>query len=637
MMRIQKLTSRQVLIVLHDLLATMAAVVVTFLMRFEGSALTERLRGLERFLPFFLVYAAVVYFILGLHRNKWRFTSIPDLYNLFRASSVLAISLLALDYVLVAPNFYGTFFFGKVTILLYWFLQMFFLGGLRVVYRYFHYARTLQRVKVADATPTLVLGRAADAEVLLRGIESGAVKKIWPVGVLSPSAADRGQSIRGIPVLGDIDDLEVVVADLETRGDRVRRLVLAPSALALEARPEAILIRARRLGLSMSQMPSLDTGGSAVQLSPVAVEDLLLRPSVKIDYRRLEDFVTGRAIVVTGGGGSIGSEICDRVVTFGAARLLVIEHSEPALHAVIETLKGKQSEAEIVGRIADIRDRQRILSLVGQFKPDIVFHAAALKHVPMLEQDWEEGLKTNVFGSINVADAASAAGASAMVMISTDKAIEPVSVLGATKRLAEMYCQALDDEFARHAGAGQQPMRLISVRFGNVLASNGSVVPKFKFQIESGGPVTVTHPDMVRYFMTIREACDLVVTAGTHAVGNRSGDVSVYVLNMGQPVKIVDLAERIIRLSGLEPGRDIQISYTGIRPGERLNEILFARGEETSDIGIPGIVAAKPVRPPLEAIRAWVATLEQGVARGERAAIYNVLRDAVPEFRGEAA
>jgi FlaA1/EpsC-like NDP-sugar epimerase len=637
MIRIPKLTSRQVLIVLHDLLATMAAIVVTFLMRFEGTALTERLRGLERFLPFFLVYATVVYFILGLHRNKWRFTSIPDLYNLFRASTVLAISLLALDYVLVAPNIYGTFFFGKVTILLYWFLQMFFLGGLRVVYRYFHYARTLQRVKVADATPTLILGRAADAEVLLRGIESGAVKKIWPVGVLSPSNADRGQSIRGIPVLGDIDDLEGVVADLESRGDRVRRLVLAPSALTLEARPEAILIRARRLGLNMSQMPSLDTGGSAVQLSPVAVEDLLLRPSAKIDYRRLEDFVTGKAIVVTGGGGSIGSEICDRIVTFGAARLLVVEHSEPALHAVTEALKGKQSAAEIVGRIADIRDRQRIMSLVGQFKPDIVFHAAALKHVPMLEQDWDEGIKTNVFGSINVADAAAAAGATAMVMISTDKAIEPVSVLGATKRLAEMYCQALDDEFSRRAVAGHQPMRLISVRFGNVLASNGSVVPKFKSQIEAGGPVTVTHPDMVRYFMTIREACDLVVTAATHALGNRAGDVSVYVLNMGQPVKIVDLAERIIRLSGLEPGRDIQISYTGIRPGERLNEILFARGEETSEIGIPGIVAAKPVRPPLDAIRAWVATLEQGVARGERAAIYNVLRDAVPEFRGEAA
>jgi O-antigen biosynthesis protein WbqV len=637
MIRPLKLTPRQILIVLHDVFATAAAVIATFFVRFEGAALNERVHGLELFLPFFLLYAAVVFLILGLHRNKWRFTSVPDLYNLFRASTVLAISLLALDYILLAPNFYGTFFFGKITILLYWFAQMFFLGGLRVVYRYFHYRRTVQRAKVGDAMPTLVLGRAADAEVLLRGIESGAVKKIWPVGVLSPSFADRGQSIRGISVLGDIDDLESTVADLETRGTRVMRLVLAPSALTPEARPEAILTRARRLGLSISQMPSLDADGPAVQLAPVAVEDLLLRPSVKIDYRRLEGFIDGKAIVVTGGGGSIGSEICDRIVTFGASRLLVIEHSEPALHAVLEALKGKQSDAEISGRIADIRDRERIISLVAHFKPDIVFHAAALKHVPMLEQDWDEGIKTNVFGSINVADAAAAAGATAMVMISTDKAIEPVSVLGATKRLAEMYCQALDDEFARRVGSSRHAMRLISVRFGNVLASNGSVVPKFKAQIEAGGPVTVTHPDMVRYFMTIREACDLVITAASHAAGKVNGDESIYVLNMGQPVKIVDLAERIIRLSGLEPGRDIKIEFTGIRPGERLHEILFARQEETADIGIPGIVAAKPVRPSLDSIRAWVATLEQGVARGERAAIYNVLRDAVPEFRGEAA
>jgi len=632
-----KLTPRQILIVLHDLAATAAAIVLTFFIRFEDQALYARLSGLEILLPVFLIYAAAVYFIFNLHRNKWRFTSVPDLYNIFRAASVLAVSLLALDYVLVAPNVYGQFFFGKITILLYWFLQMFFLGGTRVAYRYFHYARTLQRVKIADATPTLVLGRAADAEVLLRAIESGAVKRIWPVGVLSPSSADRGQSIRGIPVLGDIDDLERVVADFADRGTRVTRLVLAPSALSPEARPESILIRARRLGLSMSQLPSLDADGPAVQLAPVAVEDLLLRPSVKIDYHRLEAFVTAKSIVVTGGGGSIGSEICDRMVTFGAARLLVIENSEPALHAVLEALKAKQSEAQISGRIADIRDRVRIMGLIAQFKPDIVFHAAALKHVPLLELDWDEGIKTNVFGSINVADAAAAAGAAALVMISTDKAIEPVSVLGATKRLAEMYCEALDKELGRHAAGGQSATRMISVRFGNVLASNGSVVPKFKAQIEAGGPVTVTHPDMVRYFMTIREACDLVITAATHALGPDSGDVSVYVLNMGQPVKIVDLAERVIRLSGLEPGRDIQITFTGIRPGERLHEILFAREEETTDIGIPGIVATKPVQPALEAIRAWVVTLEQGLARNERVVIYNVLRDAVPEFRGEAA
>ncbi len=642
MTRSLRITPRQYLIVLHDVLATAAAIIATFVIRFEDIRLAQKLPGLA-FLPLFLVFAAFVYFLIGLHQNKWRFTSVPDLYNIVRASTVLAISLVALDYILLSPNVYGAFFFGKITILLYWVLQMFFLGGGRVAYRYLHYARMLQRVKVADATPTLIIGRTADAEILLRSIESGAVKKIWPVGILSPSSTDRGQSIRTIPVLGDIEDLEGVVADLDSRGTKVTRLVMAPSAFTPEARPEAMLIRARRLGLAMSQLPSLDGGGNAVQLTPVSVEDLLLRPSAKIDYARLEKFVDAKSILVTGGGGSIGSEICERIVAFGARRVLVIENSEPALHAVLERLNAIESSADISGRIADIRDRARIMHLISEFKPDIVFHAAALKHVPILERDWGEGIKTNVLGSINIADAAAAAGAAAMVMISTDKAIEPVSILGATKRLAEMYCEALDADTVRRevqSGGndnGQRGMRLISVRFGNVLASNGSVVPKFKAQIEAGGPVTVTHPDMVRYFMTIREACDLVVTAASHALGREERKVSVYVLNMGQPVKIVELAERIIRLSGLEPGRDIKITFTGIRPGERLHEILFAREEEMTETGMPGIVAAKPVQASLEAIRSWVALLEQGVARNDRAVIYNVLRDAVPEFRGAAA
>jgi FlaA1/EpsC-like NDP-sugar epimerase len=356
---------------------------------------------------------------------------------------------------------------------------------------------------------------------------------------------------------------------------------------------------------------------------------------VKIDYARIEDFVKGKSIIVTGGGGSIGAEICDRIVTFGASRLLVVENAEVALHAILETLAAKQLPVKIEGRLADIRDRDRIMRLFNEYKPDIVFHAAALKHVPLLERDWDEGVKTNVFGSVNVADAAAEAGAAGMVMISTDKAIEPVSVLGATKRFAEMYCQALDAKFTRRKDASA--MRLISVRFGNVLASNGSVVPKFKAQIEAGGPVTVTHPEMVRYFMTIREACDLVVSAGSHALNGARSDVAIYVLNMGQPVKIVDLAERIIRLSGLEPGRDIEIAFTGMRPGERLHEILFAREEPSSEIGIAGIVAARPVTPTMETMQTWLTTLEQGLARGDRSAIYRVLRDAVPDFQGEAA
>jgi O-antigen biosynthesis protein WbqV len=306
----------------------------------------------------------------------------------------------------------------------------------------------------------------------------------------------------------------------------------------------------------------------------------------------------------------------------------------------------RDATTTIDGRIADIRDRDRITRIVTGFRPDIVFHAAALKHVPILESDWEEGVKTNVFGSANVADAAVASGAAAMVMISTDKAVEPISILGATKRFAEMYCQALDAQspdtksgdaksFDGESGgpAGHTPTRLIAVRFGNVLASDGSVVPKFKRQIEAGGPVTVTHPDMVRYFMTIREACDLVVTAASHALAPPRSGVSVYVLNMGQPVRIVDLAERMIRQSGLEPGRDIEIAFTGVRPGERLNEILLANDEPTADIGIPGIVAARPVSPGLDTLRRRLVALEQALRRNDREAACRALQDAVPRGR----
>jgi O-antigen biosynthesis protein WbqV len=628
---------RRSLIILHDLLAMAAAIVASFYIRFEAVGLMERREPLLLFLPGFVVYAGIVYHLFHLYEAKWRFASLPDFMNILRASTVLAISLLVLDYVVVAPNVLGQFFFGKITIALYWILQTVFLGGPRIAYRYFRYTRTRHHALAAEANPTLVLGRAADAEVLLRAIESGAVRKIWPVGVLSQSAADQGQSIRGIPVLGGFAELDRVVGDLAQRGTVIARVIFTPSAFEPDAKPEATLMHARRLGLAVSRLPSLDDGGEVPRLAPVNVEDLLLRPSVKIDYARLESFLRGRSIVVTGGGGSIGSEICDRVITFGAARLLIIENSEPALHAVLETLATKQSRPVIDGRIADVRDRKRLFRLMAEFKPDIVFHAAALKHVPLLERNWEEGVKTNVFGSVNVADAAVAAGAAAMVMISTDKAIEPVSILGATKRFAEMYCQALDADFSRRVDSDQRPMRLIAVRFGNVLASNGSVVPKFKAQIDAGGPVTVTHPDMVRYFMTIREACDLVVTAASHALGPDRSDVSVYVLNMGQPVKIVDLAERMIRLAGLEPGRDVDIVFTGARPGERMHEILFAREEPTVEIGFVGVVAARPVQSSLESMRGWLAMLEQGLARDEREAIYRVLRDAVPDFRGAAA
>jgi FlaA1/EpsC-like NDP-sugar epimerase len=635
MTRLTHLTLRNYLIALHDVAATAAAFFIAFYLRFDGGEqFFERLPLLFRILPYFLALSLVVCYLFNLTTTKWRFISLPDALNILRVASVLALALLVLDYILIAPNVHGTFFFGKVTIVLYWFLEVSFLSALRFAYRYFRYTRVRHHARVDDASPSLLIGRAADAEVMLRGIESGAVKRIWPVGILSPSVADRGQLIRNVPVLGGIEDIEDIAADFARRNKPIARAVMLPSAFDADARPETFLMRAKRLRLIVSRLPSLESG-DAPRLAPVAVEDLLLRPSSVIDHARLEALVRGKSVIVTGGGGSIGAEVCHRVVTFGAARLLVIENSEPALYSITEELAAQQTEAEVDGRIADIRDRERILRLMTEFKPDLVFHAAALKHVPILERDWSEGVKTNIFGSINVADAALAAGADAMVMISTDKAIEPVSMLGLTKRFAEMYCQALDHDLA--AQAAQRRMRLISVRFGNVLASNGSVVPKFKAQIEAGGPVTVTHPEMVRYFMTIREACDLVITAATHALAAQRPTVSVYVLNMGQPVKIVDLAERMIRLSGLQPGYDIEIVFTGMRPGERLNEILFASEEPPVDIGVAGIMAAKPNEPPTQALKKWIAALEQAIERDDPATIKAVLKDAVPEFGSNAA
>jgi FlaA1/EpsC-like NDP-sugar epimerase len=629
MTRFSQLTLRNFLIATHDALATGFALFASFYLRFEGDMFWDRLPLLLRIMPWFVAFSVVVCYLLNLTTTKWRFISLPDALNILRVASVLTFALLVLDYIFVRPNVYGTFFLGRITIVLYWFLEVFCLSALRFGYRYFRYTRTRHHALTQEASSTLLIGRAADAEIVLRGIENGAVKRLWPVGVLSPSRADRGQLIRNIPVLGGVDDIEAVIRDFARREKPVLRVVMMPSAFEPEAHPESVLMGARRLGLIVSRLPSLESG-AAPRLTTVAVEDLLLRASEKIDYARLEALVSNKAVIVTGGGGSIGSEICERVATFGAARLLIIENSEPALYAVTEALAARETSATIEGRIADIRDRERMLRLMNEFRPDIVFHAAALKHVPILERDWSEGVKTNIFGSINVADAALAAGAEAMVMISTDKAIEPVSMLGLTKRFAEMYCQALDHDLASHYGKPR--MRLISVRFGNVLASNGSVVPKFRAQIEAGGPVTVTHPDMVRYFMTIREACDLVLTAATHALAPADADVSVYVLNMGQPVKIVDLAERMIRLSGLEPGQDIEIVFTGMRPGERLNEILFANEEPAIEIGVAGIMAAKPNEPPMQDLRKWIGALEQAIAEDDRATIKAVLKEAVPEF-----
>ena len=637
----QRLYKTAVMVV-HDLVATVLAVVLTFLFRFNGDFLATRLHALPLLLPPFLLVAGFVYHRFGLYRTKWRFASLPDLAGIVRAASVLALLLLIVDYVLVSADLYGFYFFGKIAIVLYWVLQIFLLGGTRLAFRYLKYSRSRQSSARAATVPTLLLGRGGDIEILLRAIESGSVRKLSPKGILSPRADEAGQMMRDVPVLGGFSDLERVIAHLAERGQPVRRLVATPSALSPEAEPDDLIARARRLGLPLARVVSLGEGMRDAELAPLEIEDLLLRPTVDIDRLRLESFLAGKRVIVTGGGGSIGSEICARAVAFGASAVLVVESSEPALHGVLSQPAFIEIAAEVSGAIADIRDRARLVEVFDAFRPDYVFHAAALKQVPYLERDWTEGIKTNVFGSINVAEAAVAAHARALVMISTDKAIEPVSQLGVTKRFAEMVAQALD---AEQAGLPGHPTRLIAVRFGNVLGSVGSVVPVFKAQIARGGPVTVTHPDMVRYFMTVREAADLVLTAASHADGEaRSLDgaadqrAAVYVLKMGQPVRIRELAERMIRLAGFEPGEEIEIRFSGARPGERLNEILFAREEPRVGLdGIDGVMAAKPVFADRARLTAWTERLRAAVAAGDRAEAEAVFEAAIPHFRDRKA
>src|SRR5258705_11107379 len=342
MMRFSNLTLRNALIAAHDALATALAVFASFSLRFEGDAFFDRLPLLLRILPYFVAFSVVICYTFNLTTTKWRFISLPDALNILRVATVLTLGLVVLDYVFVAPNVHGTpvapnvqgaFFLGKITIVLYWFLEVFFLSASCFAYRYFRYTRVRRQAKAEDASPTLLVGRAADAEILLRGIESGAVKRIWAVGVVSPSSADRGQRIRNMPVRGGIDDIEDVIGDFARRNKPIARVVMTPSAFDPEARPDAVLMRARRLGLIVSRLPSLESG-DVPRLTTVAVEDLLLRPSENIDYSRLEALVKNKAVIVTGGGGSIGSEVCDRIVAFGAAGLLVLEDSEPAPQSV---------------------------------------------------------------------------------------------------------------------------------------------------------------------------------------------------------------------------------------------------------------------------------------------------------------
>jgi O-antigen biosynthesis protein WbqV len=565
----------------------------------------------------------------------WRFAGIDDLLAVVSASAVGA-ALLSFVQALtdtVSSNPAAPVVYAMTLLVL--------LGAPRIAYRRWRHRRSgLSQGTYAPEIPSaLVVGAVEDIDLFLRALAWDRRQPLHVEGLLAVSSRQTGRRIQGYPFLGSIDDVGLVTERLTAEGRAPNTLVVTTPDLA--GRSLALLVeQAESHGMRIRRAPrptSLDSPGagdhsSALELRPMAIEDLLNRAQVPLDREGMARLIQGQRVIVTGAGGTIGSELARQVAALGPERLILLDNGEYALWLIDLELAERHPHVQRESLLADIRDEARVRDVFQQWRPELVFHAAALKHVPMVEANPLEGLLTNVAGTRHVADAARALGARAMVLISTDKAVNPTSVMGASKRLAEMYCQALDIA-ARSAGRGT---RYITVRFGNVLGSTGSVVPLFQRQLEHGGPLTVTHPDMQRYFMTVREAVGLVLQASVIGAGDAtlpSGEEGgIFVLDMGEPVKIVDLARQMIRLAGMVPERDVEIRFTGLRPGEKLHEELFHGKEPPTPTGFPGLLMASPRTADPAIVGRAIDEIAIACRGGQSRLALTLLGRLVPEF-----
>lgn len=629
---------RASLVYLHDLTMTAAALVVALYLRVGEQAFQEYRDPLLTGLPILVLIAAVVFRFSGLYRGIWRYASVPDLAQLLRAVTTVVLCFLAVMFLLTRLESLPR----SLPVIL-WFVQLVLLGGPRFAYRLLKDRRLGLHDREAGGVPripVLLLGVSDAAELFIRSLDQNAGAAYRVVGLLDDKNRRIGHAIRGVPVLGGPDDLPRVVEDLAQRGDRPQRLIVAKGQADVTGTVlRDLLEQAESLGLSMARLPSLTEFKSAlgegkIEVRPIALEDLLGRPQAVLDRGAIASLVTGRRVVVTGAGGTIGSELVRQIAALQPETLTLVDAGEFNLYSIEMEVRERFPALALQAVIADVRDRDRIFRLFQTQRPHMVFHAAALKHVPLVEANPAEGALTNVIGTRNVADAARAGGCQAMVLVSTDKAIRPTSVMGATKRFAECYCQALDMLPPRDGS--ETATRYMTVRFGNVLGSSGSVVPLFTRQLAKGGPLTVTHPDMRRYFMTVREAVELVLQASAHGVARVEERGKVLVLDMGEPVKIVDLARQMIRLAGYRPGHDIKIEFTGLRPGEKLFEEILTSTEAPTRTEADGVFLASPRVIDYALINRALGELESAARAGDAERVMTILSNIVPDFRAEA-
>jgi FlaA1/EpsC-like NDP-sugar epimerase len=586
---------------LHDVVMATVAYPAALYLR-VGDEMFDRWYGaLQTGWPLWVAIAAVSFLASRLYRGVWRYASLQDLWAVAQAVTIAVLAfvpaLFLVDRLESLPR--------SVPLIL-GLLQLVLLGGPRFFYRVAK-DRRMERRRAAQRIPVLLIGAGDGAELFIRAMQNDPLAPYEPVGVIDDLGRRVGRVIHGVRVLGAAPDLERVARELADKGKPPQRLIVT----RVNAPIEGVVLRelfdaADRLGMTLARMPSLadldEQGEGRIKLRPIAIEDLLGRPQVVHDEEAVRALVKGRRVLVTGAGGTIGAELCRQLASFGPSRLALLENGEFNLYAIEMELAERVDAPPLAAWLADVRDAARLKAVFDAERPELVFHAAALKHVPLVESNPAEGVLTNVIGTRNVADAARAAGAHAMVQISTDKAVRPSSIMGAAKRVAEEYCQSLDLD---------GDTRFVTVRFGNVLGSTGSVVPRFEQQLAKGGPITVTHPDVERYFMTCREAVQLVLQASAYGVGHADQRGRIFVLDMGEPVKIVDLARRMILLAGLRPDRDVRIEFTGLRPGEKLSERLFNDAEPPVRTEAAGIFVAPNQARSRDEIVGFVASLEQ--------------------------
>ena len=593
---------------IHDLLIVPVAWFAAYWLRFNFTTIPDPfLKTAWLWLPLLLVAQSATFVYFGLYRGDWRFASMPDLLRIIKEVTVGTLVCIVVIFLSTRLNNIPRSVFPA-----YWLLLIVGLGTPRFFYRWIKD----HKLYLGQGERVLIVGAGRAGEMLARDLLRDPHRSLEPVGFVDDMKRKRGAEIHGIRVIGSCRQLPKLVKKLEV--DIV--LLAIPSARSPQVRRIVEYCEKARVPFrSIPCMQDLIAGRVSINnLREVSIEDLLGRDPVRLDREAIRNELSGRCVLISGGGGSIGTELCRQVAKLAPSKLVLLENCEYNLFRIEYELRQTFPDIELHPVLGDVADAVAVEHLYSTHKPDIIYHAAAYKHVPMLEAQVREAIQNNVCGTKIMALAADRHRCDTFVLISTDKAVNPANVMGASKRIAEIFCQNLSQRSAT---------RFITIRFGNVLGSDGSVVPLFREQIESGGPVTVTHPDMMRYFMTIPEACQLILQAESMGKGSE-----IYVLDMGEPVSITYLAEQMIQLSGNEPGKDIEIVYTGLRPGEKLYEELFHEKEHLTGTQHEKIFLAKHRQIEWELLDRTINDMETACASYDEKSLLKGIAILVPEL-----